>query len=249
MGKQLTTNRQGKALSDEWIERLWVRMQAHFGGRWIDHWAGLGKDEMAEVKSEWARQLYGFSGDEIKRGLDMLEDWIPSLNRFKLLCRPVVDPEVAWVEAAHGATARERGEFGNWSSPVVYWAYVEFGGYDLRHLTYKQGEKHWKQCLALAQQLADEGALQPIPAPAAALPAPGASVTDKEIGRQKAAELVASVAQAIHADRPAVAAPAHADPLALRGDYKDWARRMLLNPQGKSITSINMAKQALGLHK
>jgi len=213
----------------KFIERLFQRLHADYGTLWLDRFVGL---DIHQAKLDWAAELGQLSVDEIVHGLSRLPPkFPPGLSEFKALCRPPVEAERAWHEAVAGAAARERGEFGRWSSPVVYWAYVEFGAFDLKHRSFKDSKARWEQVLEFVGRVHAEGGLEAIPEPAPQLPAPEQTYTEPHVAHEN----VERVKRALE------------DALKPRGDYKDWARRMIANPEGKSITSLQMAHKALGL--
>ncbi len=76
-----------------WITTLFLRFQ----GIWLDKWARcIPSAEILEcAKRDWRIALAGFTGQEIRRGIDYARDnldWPPSIAEFKKLCRPVIEP-------------------------------------------------------------------------------------------------------------------------------------------------------------
>lgn len=72
-----------------WVDALFKKFLIRYGRMWIDRYAGLGlsADEVAE---EWAKELAGFTGEEIARGLEgsQTSRFPPTLPEFIGLCRP-----------------------------------------------------------------------------------------------------------------------------------------------------------------
>ncbi len=64
-------------------------MAAHYGARFADAWHGV---DAAEMKAAWAQKLGGLTPQQIKRGLDGLEQskFPPTLPEFIALCRRAV---------------------------------------------------------------------------------------------------------------------------------------------------------------
>jgi hypothetical protein len=93
--------------------------------------------------------LAGFSAEEVKRGLaaTRTRKFAPNLPEFLHLCRPALDPEVAWIEAEQGMASHAKGERFAWSHPAVYWAGRQFG-YELRSGTFERCRKRWTAALA-----------------------------------------------------------------------------------------------------
>lgn len=130
----------------EWVEDLFGRLQAILGTALGNVYAGADPEL---VKAEWAQALVGFSGDEIRRGLAAVRTrrFAPNLPEFLLLCRPALDPEVAWHEAEQGFRAHAAGQAFDWSHPAVFWAGRDFA-YELRSRSYAEVRKRWEVSLA-----------------------------------------------------------------------------------------------------
>lgn len=172
----------GMSLMDHLFERL--------SGKYPGRWAGLFKNEKAVEcwRSEWAEAFVkkGISPAEIAHGLDAcndLYDWPPTLPEFLHACRPPVDPESAFREAGRQMARRHADGSDQWSSPLVFWAAIKFGSFDLQHQSWDQAKGRWKRIL---DELAGQQ-LDPVPpAPVAELPAP---VMSKEAARARLDEL------------------------------------------------------------
>lgn len=197
-----------------------------YGKKFTDMWAATTTDDLVAF---WGGQLAGYSGAEIKHGLDAMEnrDWPPTLPEFKRMCRPPIEPLRAYYEALAGVLARFAGENGTWSHPAIYWTAMPMAA-ELREQTYNQIRARWEA--ALAQQLG-KGEWDPIPQPMVALAAPGKSTTSTEKAREEIQHLVGSV---LH--RPA------------GGDRLAWAKELLERADAgepMSPTQVEFAKQAL----
>lgn len=214
------------ALPEAWIERLFERMLLEYGKRFGDQWA---QADMDKLIAHWAAELAGYSGAELKRGVDALatRDWPPTLPEFKRMCRPPVDALRAYYEAVAGVQARFRSEPGTWSHPAIYWAAMPMAA-ELREQTFSAVKGRWEA--ALAEQLG-RGEWEDIPAPMLALTSPGQSATDTAKARAAIKHLVGSVV-----NRP------------VDGDPKGWARRILeRDAAGEKLTpsTVRMAREAL----
>lgn len=216
-------------LPEAWVERLFERMLLDYGKKFADQWE---KADMDKLIAHWARELAGYSGAEIKRGLDALatREWPPTLPEFKKLCRRPLDPMHAYYEAIAGIQARAAGEYGKWSHPAVYWAAMPLA-FDLGSQTYSQVKPRWEA--ALNEQL-DKGEWAEIPQPMVALPAPGKGKTSREEASQRLRELGAmSVVKDFRG-----------------GDSRDWAKKLLeREAAGESLLPIQarFAREALGI--
>lgn len=209
-------------LPEKWIEKILDEMLLSYGKKFIDQWSGVSTDKLI---LHWSQGLSGYSGQEIRRGLDALasKDWPPSLPEFKKLCRPPIDDVVAYYEAVNGCNARDKGEMGTWSHPAIFWAATKIA-FDLKTQTYSQVKSRWE--IALKDQM-EKGEWPAIPEPMLALPEPGKSQLSKEKAAQMLNELGAS------------------DAFKPKTDHKLWAKRIVANPKAYPAFSLKCAKEAL----
>ena len=136
----------GRPVPTRWVEYLFARLAAILGGSMSNVYASA---DPARVKAEWAEALAGFSAEEVKRGLEATRTrkFAPNLPEFLHLCRPALDPEVAWIEAEQGMASHSKGERFAWTHPAVYWAGRQFG-FELRSSSFEQCRKRWTAALA-----------------------------------------------------------------------------------------------------
>jgi hypothetical protein len=171
-------------------------MSARFGRHFADMWGAIPADDM---KAVWADDLAGFSGDEIRRGLDGCKGlkFPPTLPEFLQLCRPPPDYQVAYHEAVRELLKRRQpfDRFGNvktnldqWSHPSIYWA-ASTMEHALLNLPYPSMKERWKKALddALAEGRTDVPPWRP------ALPEPGKIGMLPEEWQKKVAELTAKL--------------------------------------------------------
>lgn len=158
----------GAPIPMHWVEDLFERLAAILGASMANVYAGA---KAERVKAEWAEALAGFSADEVKRGLaaTRTRKFAPNLPDFLHLCRPALDPELAWIEAEQGMASHGRGERFAWSHPAVYWAAREIQ-HELRSSTFALCRKRWERLLA--DQWARGSWAQPPDPTHRALPAP-----------------------------------------------------------------------------
>lgn len=128
-------------LSGEQVGQVFKRLQAQLGAKLADLYAGVKPED---VRQEWAAALGGYRNEEIIRGLDACRTraFAPNLGEFLNLCRPALDPEIAWMEAVEGLKARAGGERGDWSHPAVFRAAQSFA-FELRGKSFKECKKSW----------------------------------------------------------------------------------------------------------
>lgn len=136
----------GAPIPTRWVEDLFARLTAIVGSAMGTVYAGADPEL---VKAEWAEALAGFSADEIKRGIAAVRTrrFPPNLPEFLHLCRPALDPEIAWHEAEAGMRAHAAQQAFAWSHPAVFWAAREFA-YDLRTSSFAACRKRWEPALA-----------------------------------------------------------------------------------------------------
>lgn len=152
-----------------WMDKLFMRMATMYGRGWSDMWAGL---NLQEVKQAWAEDLYGYSGEEIKTGLEACKGrkFPPSLPEFQEMCRPSFDVAGAMHTAIREMSNRRAGKPENWPSNRHFWAAASIGN-DLLALTPRELTGRWADAWKNAESRAND----PIPtvAPSVALPSPG----------------------------------------------------------------------------
>lgn len=153
------------AVPETWVESIFTRLSAQLGAKVADLWGGVPPET---VKTEWAEALSSFEPSEISRGLKACQTraFAPTLGEFLRLCRPALDPEIAWLEAAEGMAARARGQTGEWSHAAVYRAASGFE-HELRAGSFAQHRKVWTWRLEREMR---KGTLLGVPKPMQALP-------------------------------------------------------------------------------
>lgn len=215
-----------------WVESLFARMEAMYGAKFLDMWRGT---DATLVKDMWAEEMGKLSTEELKRGFSalMTRDWPPSLPEYVKMCKPTIDPLVAYYEAVNGTQAREKGEKGSWSHPAIFWAAVQVSAYDLKHSSYSQIKVRWEK--ALHEEM-EKGEWAPVPEPLVALPAPGKSELSREHANKMVNELKAT--ETIKRSSDGV-------------DHLRWARQALEREKRKDSTlpgiTIRFAREALGM--
>lgn len=176
-------------LRAEWVEALFAKLAARYGTLFTDRFAGVPHNVLV---SEWASELAGFAGEEIRRGLDGCRDlkFPPTLPEFLALCRPPIEPHTAYAEAMQNMAQRDRGENPAWSHPAIYWAAAQITYWELRQSTYSAIRLRWER--ALSDQLRRR-AWEPIPVARVSLPAPPASKGCPEDVRRVLRELTSKM--------------------------------------------------------
>lgn len=157
--QNLSTSTQLNPVLREIVQGIFDEMLLAYGKRFVDTWSAADPDKLVD---HWTLKLAGFTRGEIKRGVAALEsrDWPPTLVEFKKMCRPSIDPEVAYYEAYEQGIARDAGKPNQWSSKAIFWAWRALGANVFREQSYPQLKVRWER--ALADQLA-KPELQDIP--------------------------------------------------------------------------------------
>jgi hypothetical protein len=132
-------------IPQRWVARIFDRLTAQLGAKVADLYAGVPAEN---VQAEWAEALAGFAPAEIERGVRACQTRIfaPTLGEFLRLCRPGLDPELAWFEACEGMRAREAGELGEWTHPAVYRAAGQFA-FELKTSSLQPVRRRWEWIL------------------------------------------------------------------------------------------------------
>lgn len=146
------------------MQQLFMRLSGKYPGRWAVLFRS--EREVRAWETEWAEAFVHrqISPHEITRGLEACNDLYlrpPSLAEFLRACRPPVDPETAYREACRQMARRLSHGDDVWSHPVVYWAAVGFGAYDLRRSSWESASVRWRRIL---QDLVASGPQEPVPA-------------------------------------------------------------------------------------
>lgn len=196
MAKSLTTNKnvyldpilgQGETKPLSLMDRLFNRLDGIYPHKWrsafaseqaIQNWRDAWSDAFLEER---------LAPSEIKTGLAACRkqfEWPPSLPEFLKICRPNLEPELAWHEAVRQMARRAQGR-DIWSHPAIYWTAIEVGEFDLKNLTYLAIKARW--CKALDANLRKD--LPPPPPRLAALPAPGMTAASMDEARRKVQEV------------------------------------------------------------
>ena len=173
-------------LRADWVKALFAKLSARYGTLFADRYAGVPQDVLI---AEWGAELAGFTGEDIRRGLDGCRDlkFPPTLPEFLALCRPPIEPHSAFMEAMRNMRERDLGNNPAWSHPAIYWAAVEVTYYDMRQSTYSAIKARWER--ALSDQLRQR-AWPPIPQALPALPAPAKGNGPSPAVRERLASLI-----------------------------------------------------------
>lgn len=214
------------------VEQIFTDMLLAYGKKFGDMWAGSSLDTLIAF---WTRGLRGYTPREIKRGIGALETrpWPPTLPEFKLLCRPTVDPLVAYYEAVAGVADRSGGAFGKWSHPAIYWAAMPLA-FDLTSQTYSQIKPRWER--AFHEQM-ERGEWPEIPNVMLALSAPGGEKV-KPLTREEAGAALRKL-------KATVVTKTAASNI----DHRAWAKRILerekRGDKSVSLLQVKFAKEAM----
>jgi len=173
-------------LRPDWVKALFAKLSARYGTLFADRYAGVPQDVLI---AEWGAELAGFTGEDIRRGLDGCRElkFPPTLPEFITLCRPPIEPHTAFMEAMRNMRERDFGKNPAWSHPAIYWATVEVTYYDMRQSTYSTIKARWER--ALADQLRQRS-WPDIPQALVSLPAPSKGTGPSEAVRAQLANII-----------------------------------------------------------
>lgn len=204
-------------------------MRLMYGSKFAQQWEGL---TPRALRDSWDQKLVGLTEPEVRQALVacLTREWPPTLPEFLRLCRPWLDPEIAFRAAVAGMAARRKGSMGAWPHPSVYWAAVDIGG-DLLSQGWQALRGRWE--VAYRAQLA-RSSWEPVPAPTEALPAPGSTATTPDEGMQQAQQLAGRMTKGP------------------QGSQRAWAKKILAEQERKggrrySLAVLDMARRALGV--
>ena len=127
------------------IERLFELLLAFYGNKFVIMWQSVSADAMKET---WARGLAGTTNQELGEALEKSKreciDWPPTLPQFIAFCRPKLDYEASFNEAA-----QKWGTGVEMSKPAIYWAAVQIGN-EIKASQYRYLQSRWKAALDYA---------------------------------------------------------------------------------------------------
>lgn len=143
------------------LDELWNR----FDGRWMDAWSRKFPNPAAieNWKLTLSEDLAAerITGKEFARGCEALRTckFPPNPAEFIMLCRPTLDPYVAYQEAMTEMPKRhfpavKEGKLvseDQWSEPAIFWAAARMW-HDLQHCSWKQIQARWERELAKARK-------------------------------------------------------------------------------------------------
>ncbi len=226
-----STSTQLNPVLREIVQGIFDEMLLAYGKRFVDTWSAADPEKLVD---HWTLKLAGFTRGEIKRGVAALEsrDWPPTLVEFKKMCRPSIDPEVAYYEAYEQGIARDAGKPNQWSSKAIYWAWRALGSNTFREQSYPQLKNRWER--ALADQLSKHE-LPEIPEMVLAV---GVNMKSTEINVRIKAEIEKQLVAVSKTPESNI-------------DHLRWAKviveRMAQGDRHISLFSLKAAQEALGI--
>lgn len=136
------------------IDRLYARFDAMYMQKWRSHFTS--PEVIEDWKKAWSSALVR-NGITLQMALAGLErcsaeypKWPPSEGEFVALCKPPLDYEEAFHDAVRQMHKRQMADPKDpdvWPHPAIYWAAMDFGQYELRHVSYSQAAGRWKRLL------------------------------------------------------------------------------------------------------
>ena len=134
-----------RAAPQKSVGQLFGLLKGQLGSKMDDLYARVDPEV---VQREWAQGLFEFTTEEVARGVAACRGrkFAPTLGEFLHLCRPCLDPEMAWHEAQDGLSVRRQGEMGTWSHPAV-WRAAGVMREQLLHGHFKGHRNRWEHVL------------------------------------------------------------------------------------------------------
>jgi hypothetical protein len=173
------------------IDYLFEKLNFFYPKRWRDQFESPAHIDL--LKQCWGEELddQGITFEEVKHGLKRcitMYDWPPSFPEFIKACRPSMDYERAFLEAAEQMRLRDNGK-DQWSNPAIYWAATKLGG-DLKNHPYQSIKVRWKEALDKAIEEVSSGILSSsVPSRLTALPSPGKTSISPEESKKRFADI------------------------------------------------------------
>lgn len=174
------------------IDHLFRTFDGLYMARWRSNFRS--DDDVVSWKGTWTNAFVeeGITPHEVKVGLVACrrdaEGWPPTLPQFLAMCRPAVNYEASYREAAQQLNLREEGK-DSWSHPAIYWATVRIGAFDIRNGSFSAMKSRWVDALNSALADIRSGVLpNEVPARLAALPAPGKTMS-REVAEANLAKI------------------------------------------------------------
>ncbi len=173
------------------IDHLFNRLDGIYVGKWRAAFAC--DSAIKNWRDAWAESFVeeNLTLDEIKNGIRECRDiheWPPSFPEFLKACRPSIDYETAYYEAATQLQKRKNGT-DKWTDPAIFWAACRMSA-DINSNPYQNLKNRWKVKLdEVRQEIAEGKTPNEIPQKKIELPAPGKTTVSKEESEKRFAEI------------------------------------------------------------
>lgn len=209
-------------LPDDWIERLFRKMEDRYGAMWADRYGAFPRQR---VKETWAEDLADLTNSELARGFAASKNlkFPPTLPEFRELCRPPINPEASFAEAVKQLRLRKEG-LDTWRHPAIFWAAQSIGEHDMNQ-PWQVIKTRW--VAALSEMLAEPTLPKIEPyVQQAKLPSPGQTSIAPDEAKKRIGEISGKIVE--------------------KSDNRSWARKILASPSGYPDISRRYAEEALG---
>ena len=218
-------------LRDSWVSHIFMRLHGRFGNGFLDKFKigqtnQNGEDAgIVNAKEVWAKELAGYSGDELSLGIEAKYSYPPSCDEFAKACRPNenLDDESLFLQACNCALRRKNREPENWPSNRLFWAYQRIGPEILGERT-----RDLKKRFAVAYVEAEWDSGKPIPqqAESLSLPAAGKHTITQEDAKKRTEALRKAASVGISTQ------------------YTAWAYAIARDPKSVPTVSVEKAIKA-----
>lgn len=140
-----------------------------YGAKFTDQWRTTPPKVLRRV---WAQGLTGYTAREVQTGIEACRatKWPPTLPEFLMLCRPPVDHEAAFLEAAEQLRIRHTTGQDTWTAPAIFYA-ARAMSHEVESKPFSAVRAQWTRELDRAIKRVDAGYLpREVPPAPVALP-------------------------------------------------------------------------------
>lgn len=175
-------------LEENLVTFIFERMEYRYGDEWARKYKNI---DMLKMAKAWQIDLADLTLDEIKRGVAATKDekYPPNCPRFREMCRPPIDYELAFFEAAKQLPRWHTGH-DKWSNNAYFYAARSLGC-DFFEYGYTKLSKRWKIAVDEAIKSIREGTIPN------EIPKRPLAITDSPLSLEKRRENLKKISEMI----------------------------------------------------
>lgn len=195
-------------------------MLAMYGEKFKTQYKGQRASDLAAI---WEPMLANLTDQQLQHGIEVCKTkpWPPTFPEFLSFCVIDLDYEALYHEAVIGLTERDKGLMGYWSQPAVYHAAATMAS-DILSNAYHFKKKQWQVALDAAVR---DKSNEPIPEPTLRIE----SRSSAPASAAQARDIMGLVAGSVNKSKSS----------------REWAKKILENPKGKSMATIRIARNVV----